>query len=582
MARVVIEIDGDASGAEAALEEVQESLGGLDEASESAGSSFGGLNTKLVNAASAVGIAKAGFELLRGGINMLWGATERYFTATEDGQAMWEDLERQAGELKNMLFELFIGTSDQTEAFARMSAIMGDLVSVGHAVVGVVSPLVNLIRSGVGFTMNFASALMGVDREARAAARGLDGLQGEIGEAERRMEAFRAAFENVAGVETIDNLAENMIGEVVEVSQAFEALEGTMFESLMETRATATAQAFETLAGRMFETLMESRAAEEGYLTASHAIFQFHQEISAASEMSWELRGRLREIANSVEGGRHVWNAASQAIVEHQNQQLAMAAALDETSRSSSRSGESTRDMGAASASAAMDVVALALAEGQLAEIIKYTNSKMSEQAALAATAEKQRLAAREGKMADIAAADEFEREMMLRREQLRQQLEDNEATRAARQQERVNLAKGGYQTLTTSAIGMVAAHIKAGKQSAEEIRKLIGSELVALGTMGLAKAAMMVFEPGKQALAAGLAVASIAAIGVGAKMGANASGGGGGVAAPASTSAPSVTNVTFQSNFAQIGSRDQFLRVTGDSFQEAVDEGYIALPRGN
>jgi len=126
----------------------------------------------------------------------------------------------------------------------------------------------------------------------------------------------------------------------------------------------------------------------------------------------------------------------------------------------------------------------------------------------------------------------------------------------------------------------MAAAHIKAGKQSREETRKLIGDELVALGAAGLAKAAMMVFEPGKQALAAGLAVASLAAMGLGAKMGANSSGGS--VAAPAATQAPqSQTNVTCQNNFSQIGSREQFLRVTGDTFQQAVDEGYIAIPRG-
>tara|TARA_R110000796_G_scaffold4730_1_gene18068 strand:- start:993 stop:2726 length:1734 start_codon:yes stop_codon:yes gene_type:complete len=577
MARVVIEIDGDASGAEAALEEVQESLGGLDEASESAGSSFGGLNTKLVNAASAVGIAKAGFELLRGGINMLWESTERYFTATEDGQAMWEDLERQGRAIKRMLFELFIGTDDQTEAFARMSAIMGDLVGAARGAMAILQPFANLMRGAMSAGARAMSAAFG------DAGSMTERFGDHIETAEERIRSLQTLLDQSSdpisnATDLLDHYGQTVSHAVAGVAEVAASVDGLEFDATTMTHGfdEATAQFQQNVA----DVLASATSLEDLDVPVSAVFVDGLRVVGRGVD---NLRDSMAEITLTI-GGQQMT-----ALDAWGSQLEFLKIQLDEEDRALRASSEAivvasgrTRDLGAASASAAMDVVALAIAEGDLAESIKHTNAKMSEQAALAATAEKQRLAAREGKMADIAAADEFEREMMMRRETLREQLEDNEATRAARQQDRVNLAKGGYQTLTTSAIGMVAAHIKAGKQSAEEIRKLIGSELVALGTMGLAKAAMMVFEPGKQALAAGLAVASIAAIGVGAKMGANASGGGGGVAAPASTSAPSVTNVTFQSNFAQIGSRDQFLRVTGDSFQEAVDEGYIALPRGN
>ena len=124
MARVVIEIDGDASGAEAALEDVQGSLGDLDSASESAGGSIAGLNTKLVNSASAVGIAKTGIDLLLMGFNTLNQSASRYFARTEEGQQMWANLGRQAGELKGVLFELFIGNrkSNEEKTFAAKSS----------------------------------------------------------------------------------------------------------------------------------------------------------------------------------------------------------------------------------------------------------------------------------------------------------------------------------------------------------------------------------------------------------------------------------------------------------------------------
>ena len=559
MARVVIEIDGDASGAEAALGEVQDSLGGLDDASESASSSFGGLNSKLVNVASAVSIAKTGFEMLRGGINMLWESTERYFTATEEGQEMWEDLERQGRALKGLLFELFIGTSDQTEAFERMSAIMGDLVSVGHGFISVISPVIGLFRSAFGAARSMALAIGGVSTATNDLAGDLADLSPSLQEAEDRMVAFRNAFSAPSGVETINNLAEELTEEL----------------------GPRLAQAFEYISGRMFETLMETNAAREGFLSAGTSVGVFFTEIQRATNLVPDLRRELRALANTAEGQRLIWNAGSQAVVEWSNMAARSGAAASTASSGISSVSVSAEE---ATTNIAMMAVATANATLQILEqkaALSLLAGVLDEKSAREIKAEKLIIRQIETKRSRMEEELEAERAMMMKQEQLKDAMAEKEASRAARQQERVGLAKGGFQTLTNSAIGMAAAHIKAGKQSRDEIRKLIGDELVALGAMGLAQAAMMVFQPGKQALAVGLGVASVAAMALGAKMGANASGGGG-VAAPASTQGPSsVTNVTFQNNFSQIGSRDQFLRVTGDSFQEAVDEGYIALPRG-
>jgi len=563
MARVVIEIDGDASGAEAALGDVQSSLGDLDSASESAGGAVGGLNAKLVNAASAVGIAKAGFELLRGGINMLWESTERYFTATEDGQEMWEDLERQGRALKGMLFELFIGTSDQTEAFARMSAIMGDLVSVSRGAVAVVSPLINLIRGGVGFTLNFASALAGVDREARAAARGLDGLQDEISEAQRRMEAFREAFSAPSGTDTINRLSESLADEL----------------------GPGLAQAFEDVAGVMFDMEMQ---ADHMSRNVGSSLNTWTNALSESRDILPGFRAQLRELARTEEGRLQIWNISQVAQIERQNQEVAMAAAVRDTTddvRSSSRAAEEAEirfgGLGGAMGIASTIAMGLATSEEFLAGRIQAATSAANERLIQEKIAARDRASLLEEEIRRKDEAAKAEEIALLRMEALKDALDAKEATRSAKQQERVDLAKGGFQTLTNSAVSMAAASIKSGKKSAEETRKMIGDELVALGAMGLAKSAMMLFEPGKQALAVGLGVASVAAMALGAKMGATPISGGGGVAAPAAGQSQSVTNVTFQNNFSQIGSREQFLRVTGDTFQQAVDEGYISLPRG-
>lgn len=563
MARVVIEIDGDASGAEAALGDVQGSLGDLDSASESAGGAVAGLNAKLVNAASAVGIAKAGFELLRGGINMLWESTERYFTSTEEGQQMWEDLERQGRALKGMLFELFIGTSDQNEAFARMSAIMGDLVSVSRGAVAVVSPLISLIRGGVGFTLNFASALAGVDREARAAARGLDGLQDEISEAQRRMEAFQEAFSAPSGTDTINRLSESLADEL----------------------GPGLAQAFEDVAGVMFDIEMQSANTSQSVGTSLN---RFQTALSQSAHIVPGFRHQLRELARTEEGRVHIFNISRLADVEHQNQQVALAAAARSSARATSSASSATSGQSISAEEAAISVARLAVETGNATlQILEQKHALDLLNEALGQKADRDKIASEiavsqlEQKRSLMEQEAEFERAILLKTEGLKEQLAEKEAARAARQKERVDLAKSGYQILTNSAVSMAAASIKSGKKSAEETRKMIGDELVALGAMGLAKSAMMLFEPGKQALAVGLGVASVAAMALGAKMGATAISGGGGVAAPAAGQSQSVTNVTFQNNFAQIGSRDQFLRVTGDAFQEAVDEGYIALPRG-
>ena len=566
MARVVIEIDGDSSGAEEALgvtKDAVEDLGNATDATTgSVGSmdqSVGGLNTRLVNFTAGANLFSMGVQSIRGGIDALWESTERYFTATEEGEEQWEAIERQGRELKGLLFELFIGTSDQNEAFERMTAIMGDLVSVGRGVIGVVTPFIDLVRGGVSTVRNFALAIGGVDANARDAARGLDSMSGSTEDAMARVQAFRDLFTAPSGVETINDLAEDLSEEL----------------------GPELARAFEQVSGEMFAALMETNAAREGFLGVGDAVGAFHQEISRAADLKPEIRALLRDMTDDEEGRALVWNVGAQAMIEWQNIASDTGDTIDDLGDSSGDAAEQLERLKLATeALSASADKARGIMKGEEEDVRRLQLLKqMSLEFDMMRAAEQEKALTTAMILKDEAAKQE--EADLLRMDALKDALDEKEATRAAKQAERVNIAKGGFQALTNSAIGMMTQQVKSGKKSRDEMRKFIGDELVAYGAMGLAKAAMMIFEPGKQALAIGLGIASAAAIGLGAKMGSSASAGGA-PAAPASTAQPAtVTNVTFQNNFAQIGSREAFLRVTGDTFQQAVDEGYIAIPRG-
>jgi|GEM_PF-2624490 len=582
MARVVIEIDGDSSGAEEALEDVQGALGDLDGAAGSAGDSFGGLNTKLVNVASGASLAKMGFDAVRGGINMLWESTERYFQSSEDGQEKWEALERQGRALKGMLFELFIGTNDQNEAFEEMSEFLGDLVAGARGAMQILQPMANLLRGALSAGARMVALAFG------DAGSMTEQFAGQLETAEDRLESLQDALGQQDGPIGQSALLLEAYGEaaaraIAEVADSMGNVSGQEFDPTPMTHGFDEAT---EIVRRNIEDILASAGSLEDLEVATSGVFVDGTRVvgrgvdnirEALEGVTIEIQGRsvpaIEAFGSALEANRILLDAEDEAA-------RSASLGVSSSSRSAEEATEVFGGLGGAMGMASMMTAQLATDEEFLAGRIQAATSAANERLIQEKIAARDRASLLEEEIRRKDEAAKAEEIALLRMEALKDALDAKEATRSAKQQERVNIAKGGFQTLTNSAIGMAAAHIKAGKQSREETRKLIGDELVALGAAGLAKAAMMVFEPGKQALAAGLAVASLAAMGLGAKMGANSSGGS--VAAPAATQAPqSQTNVTFQNNFSQIGSREQFLRVTGDTFQQAVDEGYIAIPRG-
>jgi len=583
VARVVIEIDGDSSGAEEALGATKDAVEDLGTTSEGSGSAIGGLNTRLINATAGANLFSMGVGALRTGVDMLWESTERYFQSSEDGQEKWEALERQGRALKGMLFELFIGTNDQNEAFDRMSEFLGDLVAGARGAMQILQPMANLLRGALSAGARAVAAAFGdAGSMTGQFADQLDTASDEL----TRLQELLDRQNDVVGeaLTTLDHYGQTASHALADVADTMAAVDGMEFDAGPMTVGfdEATARFQQNVA----DVLASATSLSDLDVPVSATFIDGTRVIGRGVD---NLRDALESIEIEVEGRQmtmlEAYGSQLQATTALLDAEAEAASGVELSISATSRSAEEAVEvfggLGGAMGVASMAAFQLATDQEFLEGRVRATTDAFTAQliAEKVAAADSINLIAEQ--MHAKNEASKAEDAELLRMDALKDALDEKEATRAARQAERVNIAKGGFQALTNSALGMMTAQVKAGKKSRDEMRKLIGDELVALGAAGLAKAAMMIFEPGKQALAVGLGIASAAAIGLGAKMGSSASAGGA-PAAPASAAQPAtVTNVTFQNNFAQIGSREAFLRTTGDTFQQAVDEGYIAIPRG-
>jgi hypothetical protein len=113
-----------------------------------------------------------------------------------------------------------------------------------------------------------------------------------------------------------------------------------------------------------------------------------------------------------------------------------------------------------------------------------------------------------------------------------------------------------------------------------DAIKQLVGDELVTKGTARLLEAASMVWVPGLQAQAAGLAGAATAMIVAGSKLSKSAASAGGSAAAagaaPLAAPAPPSqrTDVTQINNFGIVGDMREAARVWADVGRVAEREG--------
>jgi hypothetical protein len=588
VARVVIAIDGDASGAEQALEQTKDGIEDLDSSTSKASQGFGRLNTGLVNFTAGANLISMGIQGLRSGIDILWESTERFFQSSEDGQEKWEALERQGRALKGLLFELFIGTSDQNEAFERMGAMLGDLVAAGRGAIRVLQPLANLMRGALSIGARAIAAAFGeAGSMTTAFADATESARDELAE----LQALLAQQNDTISesLVTLSHYGRASARTVAESGSAISATLGGWETFVTETTRGADEATREFI--RQADLILENATSiadldvpvrgvfEEGTAAGMRVVVREVDSLAdAMAGVVLEIEGRQM---SALDAYMSQLTFATTLLDEENAAQNRAEEAIRSSSRAREEAVETFGGLGGAMGMTSMIAFQLATDEAFLASNIEATTAAANERLMAEKIAARDRLTLLAEEMLRKDEAAKVEEATLLRMDALKEALDAKEEAREAKRSARVKTAQKGFEVVAGSATRMATQMVKTGKQSREETQKMIGDELVALGAAGVAKAAMMLFTPGQQGLAAGLLAASITAMALGAKMGASA-GAGGGPAAPASTQQPqSVTNVTFQNNFAQIGSREAFLRTTGDTFQQAVDEGYIAIPRG-
>lgn len=180
---------------------------GMVEASEGATTSLtlwqermASVRSVAQDAHNAFGAVNQAVELVGRTFRLGVESAERYFSTTDEGRQMWQELSEQGRAFKASLFEIVIGTDDQTEAFERLTDILGDVKVVWDGVVDVISPVAQVVlaplRAGFGL---LADTLRAVDVSSRVAAAGIDTVAVSSANALQTIDDLNEAYRDYAG-----------------------------------------------------------------------------------------------------------------------------------------------------------------------------------------------------------------------------------------------------------------------------------------------------------------------------------------------------------------------------------------------
>jgi len=187
---VTLKIGGDSTEAQRALEETIDSIHGTTRAADKLETQAEKTGISLKDMAAGAAMGAAGFYAAKQAVDFLWESTERYFRSAEDGEEMWEALEKQAWELKGKLFELVIGTDDTTLAMERMTAILSGTIDVADWLVGAAGDVTHALGT-ITLVGPLVSAAFGLMTDAMITTRE---------EADLTAASVEAAAEEIAGI----------------------------------------------------------------------------------------------------------------------------------------------------------------------------------------------------------------------------------------------------------------------------------------------------------------------------------------------------------------------------------------------
>lgn len=564
----------------------RDALDGLGGAAGGAGGALSGLVGTLGALGSRIIVANQALDILAKAWGAVAASAQAYFERTEEGRAAWDALEEQGNELKGMLFELVIGTTDQAEAAEILNRVLSDAVRVARDLASVLQPVFTLLRSIAGVLTStaigafdlFRAVLGQTASEMERVNRAAEGATGGVSTLEERV----AEFADLTQTQQIERLTEDMIAlqeAAVESSlgewfaqigvdpssvaaEDIANLTELMFQN--ETGTRANILAVSELTGRTTEFRVQLGAAAGGLATAEEALDRYTiagQNGAVVLERMLEhmaaLDPALEENASTLEVAEVVVTSYGESVEES-------AKALLELEVAAQRARAAIDQLKEKQAAQALADEERAQRDAQVLGFKKVLDAEEAERAAaktqrMADQGKLERLQIAETLAAQRAAAEE--EEMLAQRRQ---------ATLQVWSQAALQLAGSYGELLAEMAMGNV--------KGSEATRRFFGEFLVAAGQAAQAQAAMMMFQPQFMPLAIPLSVAGGVAIGVGKALGAKSNAGTQGVQQQAAA-APTINNTTntLVSNVGRVGSYDAYLGLLEDDMAELALRGSMA-----
>lgn len=550
------EVEKQAKKAEKGLERVQRSFTKVRDVAQRVGSNLHNV--------------WAGFQLVRGGVDLARNALESYFRTSEAGEAMWADVERTLRRITAQFVELFLGTDDLEEGFERIVSVVDDMVAVMEAVFDVAQPVVDLLRNAftgaLGVAANAArtfSALLGGSRDA------MEGFGAEV--VDQSNEILEAA-ENAYG-STTQGQIEDMVSGLEDLAYQF-AVAGLEASGLDLSRGEieATAQSYASLAveaGELNSSIVLLNESGESVSTRWGRHARVIEDFAAQAEDAGETAAILPLVFAEANAELEAFEAEARESARTTEE---LTEEIDDSADSMSSYASSIEDVvkqfeNLAQAQAIYENTAADLAAPEFERLAEGQERKLE-----AVFEYFEEIAEAEAKLADEQARAQAERDREFE-EQRREATERwNERARQAAEEEARRLDQisiavgdvaGAYNELITSAV-------EGEEVTGKMIRNVIADALLAKGTEALATAPIVAFDitKGGPPAAAGLAGAGAAAIGIASAI---RSGGGGDGAVGAGLAPPTIGGASVQS-FTTDNSRslNVYGNVVGDPRQLA------------
>ena len=227
MAKTVAEIDGDSSGLVSELGQAKKAMGDLGgqgkkltdqlkEVGDQADIAAGNLVQKLggPNAVKAIGAITIGFAAAQKGVEMFLDSSEKLFRSYgQNGQALWDDLEKQLNDIQGSFAKAVLQTDDLYLAYGRLYAALELVKDMSSQLVDTAVTAINLLRKIPGTQVDTLERMGFFEAFDAMAAEGEARSQEMVKNMEKTAKSFAKPVEAAKTLDqTIDEMAKSYAG----------------------------------------------------------------------------------------------------------------------------------------------------------------------------------------------------------------------------------------------------------------------------------------------------------------------------------------------------------------------------------